>query len=101
MFEGSGQTAKVPRSLPDLIPVLLRVGVSLCFYGHARSASNDGGIVRLLRLMTSSVFIDCRRSFAVEKFVYVVGDMLIQVRQHAVGHEETGLGKGPAESHRG
>ena len=55
----------------------------------------------MLRLMTSSVFVDCRRSFAVEKFVDVVGDMLVQVRQHAVGHEETSLGKGPAESYRG
>src|SRR5262245_953098 len=34
MFEGRGQTAKASRSLPDLIPVVLRVGVSLCFYGH-------------------------------------------------------------------
>src|SRR4029453_2676651 len=42
-----------------------------------------------------------RRSFAVEDLVYVVGDTLVQVRRHAVGHEETGLGKGPAESHGG
>ena len=31
MLEGR---AKASRSLPDLIPILLRVGVSLCFYGH-------------------------------------------------------------------